>query len=183
MSPKRPNRPNRPSNDVGPMSAVRPLSAVGAIHPPLRAFVLRAMWAALLTVVALAPQTASAGRNLIGGQITDRNGQPIERALVSLAPGNVQLVTDGEGRFAIDYLRDASGSRERLDKKTEYKLGVYKPGFHPYEVAVYYKKGAVQLEAITLAEDTVRIEELPVNLDPGAYADPTHSAGANYEGQ
>jgi hypothetical protein len=137
----------------------------------------------LSLVALLLSLPAFAGRNAIGGQITDRNGDPIERASVSLAPGNVSLVTDAEGRFAIDYLRDAAGTRTHLDKKTEYKLEVYKPGFHPYSVAVYYKKGAVELEVITLAEDAVRIEEVPVNLDPGAYTDPTHSAGANYEGQ
>jgi hypothetical protein len=136
---------------------------------------------ALGLLFATAP--AFAAKNLLGGQVLDRNGAPIARAVVSLSPGNVQLVTDGDGKFAIDYLRDTAGERTHLLKKTNYTLDVYKPGFHPYTIAIYYKKGAVAMEPITLSEDAVRIEELPANLDPGAQQDPTHTAGANYEGQ
>ena len=44
--------------------------------------------------------------HFITGQVIDRNGQPVNRAVISLAPGNVKLVTDREGMFLIDYLRD-----------------------------------------------------------------------------
>ncbi len=138
----------------------------------------------LLAVAALsAASPAFAARNRLSGQVLDRNGEAIERAVVTLDPGNVQLVTDGDGRFTIDYLRDDGGERSRLLKKTKYTFDVYKPGFHTFTLSIYYKKGEVMLEPVTLAEDTVDIQDIPANLDPGAYGDPTHSAGANYEGQ
>lgn len=139
--------------------------------------------AALAVAALLAAAPAHAGRNRLSGQVLDRNGEAVERAVVSLEPGNVQLVTDSEGRFTIDYLRDESGERSRLLKKTKYTFDVYKPGFHTFNLSIYYKKGEVTLEPVMLAEDTVDIQDIPANLDPGAYGDPTHSAGANYEGQ
>ena len=45
-------------------------------------------------------------------------GEPLPRAVVSLVPGNVELVTDRDGRFVIDYLRDQSGERVKLGPVT-----------------------------------------------------------------
>lgn len=147
---------------------------------PTTTVTLRILCAAL--ALAASP-IALAGGNRLSGQVVDRNGEAIARAVVSLDPGNVQLVTDADGRFTIDYLRDANGARSRLLKKTKYTFDVYKPGFHPFTLSIYYKKGEVELETVTLAEDTIDVQDIPANLDPGAYGDPTHSAGANYEGQ
>ncbi|NCG22309.1 MAG: hypothetical protein GWP91_25105, partial [Rhodobacterales bacterium] len=73
--------------------------------------------------------------------------------------------------------------RTRLAKKTDYVLEVFKPGFHSFAVSLHYKRGPITLEAITLVEETIQVQDHGENLDPTLYADPTHSAGANYEGQ
>jgi hypothetical protein len=136
---------------------------------------------ALLAFLALA-STASA-KDLITGQIIDRNGEPINRAIISLEPGNIQLVTDRQGYFLIDYLRNDAGERSKLLKKTDYKVEVFKPGYHIHAVSLYFKRGEITLEAITLTEDSIEIQDQGENLDPAVYKDTTHSSGANYEGQ
>lgn len=135
-------------------------------------------WLALL----LAVDAAHAGTHLIGGQVVDRNGDPVSRAIVSLSPGNVELVTDREGRFAIEYLRDESGERTKLEKKTEYKLEVFKAGFHVVTTSVPYKRGEFLVEAVTMVEETIDVQDFPENLDPSAYSKPPVAAGATYEG-
>lgn len=137
---------------------------------------------AALLCLALAP-VAQAGRHHITGQVIDRNGEPVHRAIVSLSPGNVQLVTDREGFFLIDYLRDEAGKRVKLTKKITYVVEVFKPGFHTWTASVDYRKGSLTMEPVTLAPETIRVEDQGENLDPGLFGDPTHAAGAHYEGQ
>lgn len=150
-------------------------------RPLLRRLIPVLAWA--LAANLLPAPEAQAARNHISGQVIDRNGRPVDRAIVSLQPGNVQLVTDREGWFLIDYLRDDSGSRTRLRKKTDYTLEVFKPGFHTFNVSISYRKGAVAMDTITLVEETIQVEDHGENLDPALYKDTTHSAGATYEGQ
>lgn len=126
---------------------------------------------------------AYAGNHNIGGRVVDRNGEPLSRAVVSLAPGNVELVTDRDGRFLIDYLRDEQGERIKLGKKTEYTLEVFKPGFHTFKLPVAYKRGEVEVEVITMIEESIDVQDFPENLDPAMYTSATQSAGATYEGQ
>jgi len=137
---------------------------------------------ALLIVALLIPSAAAAGHS-ISGQVLDRNGEPIQRAVVSLAPGSVQLVTDQDGRFLIDYLRDDEGKRSKLKKRTMYALEVFKPGYHVHALSVDYKRGEVVLQAFTLTEETITVEDMDDNLDPGLFQDSSHNSGANYEGQ
>ncbi|MEZ4319006.1 MAG: carboxypeptidase-like regulatory domain-containing protein [Myxococcota bacterium] len=127
--------------------------------------------------------TALAGRHAITGQVTDRNGDPVDRAIVSLAPGNVELVTDREGRFLIDYTRTDKGDRTRLLRKTDYTLEVFRPGYHTTSTKFFYKSGPFEVETLTLAEESINVPDGGENLDPDIYRDPTHTAGANYEGQ
>jgi len=136
-----------------------------------------------LCVASLFLAHAATAKNLIAGQIIDRNGEPVHRAIISLNPGNVLLVTDRDGHFSIDYLRDEDGERSKLQKKTDYMLEVFKPGYHIQAVSLYFLRGEVTMEAITLVEDTIEIQDHGENLDPDLYKDSTHSAGANYEGQ
>jgi hypothetical protein len=136
------------------------------------------MW---LLLGLIAPSLA--GGHHIAGQIRDRNGQPVSRAIVSLEPGNVELVTDREGWFLIDYLREDDGKRVRLDKKTDYTLEVFKPGFHTFTLQLFYKRGQVEVETVTMIEETIDVADFPENLDPALYSSPTLSAGATYEGQ
>ncbi|MBT3220639.1 MAG: carboxypeptidase regulatory-like domain-containing protein [Proteobacteria bacterium] len=143
----------------------------------MRAQLLFLVGSLLLTPPALA------GRHYIMGNVQDRNGEPIDRAIITLQPGNVQLVTDREGRFLIDYLRDEEGQRVRLSKKTTYTLEVFKPGFHISSTDFYFKAGSLEVEPITVVEETIQIADDGQDLDPDLYQDATHSAGANYEGQ
>ncbi len=119
----------------------------------------------------------------IQGHVVDRNGVGMSRAIVSLAPGNAELVTDREGNFLVDYLRGADGQRERLLKRTEYTIEVFKPGYHTYASKVPYRKGVLVLETVTMIEETIDLADLPENLDPALYKTQTQSSGANYEGQ
>ena len=137
----------------------------------------------LALLALLVAPAAHAGRHSIAGQVLDRNGEPVERAIITLAPGNVQLITDAEGRFLIDYLPDQDGERIRLLKKVEYDLEIFKPGFHTEKQSFYYKRGSVALDTITLAEETIEVADDGQNLDPGLFTDRTHAAGATYEGQ
>ena len=127
--------------------------------------------------------TAFAASHVIGGRVVDRNGEPLSRVVVSLAPGNVELVTDRDGRFLIDYLRDEQGERIKLGKKTEYTLEVFKPGFHTFQVPVSYRRGELEVETVTMIEETIDVRDFPENLDPALYSKATQSAGATYEGQ
>ena len=119
----------------------------------------------------------------ISGQVIDRNGEPMDRVVVSLQPGNVELVTDSEGRFTIDYLRDDEGERTKLDKRQDYAIELFRPGYHISESSVYYKKGELILDPLTLTEDTIEIRQSSANIDPAQHPDRTHSAGTNYEGE
>ena len=126
---------------------------------------------------------AYAGKAGITGQVLDRNGEPVARAVVTLAPGNVQLITDADGKFLIDYVRDTEGQRAKLTRKVDYVLEVFKPGFNLEKRKFFYKTGLVVVDAITLAEDTIKVDGDGENIDPGLFSDRTHSSGATYEGQ
>lgn len=139
--------------------------------------------AALVCVALVTTSTAQASRHQITGQVLDRNAEPVDRAIVSLSPGNVQMVTDREGRFLIDYLRDEDGRRIRLGKKREYTLEVFKPGYHIEQRMFFYKRGSLQMDNIAMKPETIRVEDMGEDLDPELYTDETHSGGATYEGQ
>lgn len=126
---------------------------------------------------------AHAGRHAITGQVLDRNGEPVDRAIISLSPGNVEMVTDREGKFLIDYLRDNEGQRVNLLKRQQYDLEVFKVGFHVETRSFLYKRGPALIEIITLTEDTIAIQDDGKDLTESLESKPTHSAGANYEGQ
>ena len=137
----------------------------------------------LLFVLLIAPSAASAARNQISGSVTDRNGVPVQQAIVSLEPGNVLLVTDRDGRFTIDYARDDAGERSRLKRRTNYTLEVFRPGFHALEVEFFYRAGPVEVETIALLEETIDVQDHGEALDPELYVSPSQSTGAAYEGQ
>jgi hypothetical protein len=126
---------------------------------------------------------AGCATHQIRGTVTDRNGEPMDRVVVSLEPGGVELITDSEGAFTIDYLRDEAGNRVRLEKRTDYTLEAFKTGYHVASTTFYYKKGELLAETITLKEDTIRVDASEDNIDPARFQDTTHSAGSNYEGE
>jgi len=125
---------------------------------------------------------AYAGGHSVSSQVLTRNGQPVAKAIVKLTPGNVELVTDREGRFLIDYLRDDAGERIKFGKKTDYAIEVFKVGFHPLTTPFYFKRGQLVLDDIVLVEKTIQVDDVPENLDAGT-EETTHAAGATYEGQ
>ncbi len=147
------------------------------LHATARKTILLALCAAAFA------SSAFAGKNAIEGQVLDRNGEPVVRAVVTLKPGNVQLVTDAQGKFLIDYARDSSGARVRMPTKVDVELEVFKPGFHTHDLQFFYKRGAIEVEQITLKEDTIEVEDDAQNLDPGLFSDRSQSSGATYEGQ
>jgi len=134
--------------------------------------------------LALASTVLSAcGPHLITGQIIDRNGEPIARAIVGLQPGNVEIVTDGEGQFMVDYLRDETGERIKMKKRTDYDIEIFKPGFHVLSQAFYYKRGELFMEPMVLKEDSIRVIGNDEIYDPSDHRDRTHSAGQSLEGE
>lgn len=139
----------------------------------------RVLLGALLATGISSP--AIAGKHHITGQILDRNGQPVPRAVVSLVPGNVSLVTDREGRFSISYLREDNGKRTRLAKKRDYDLEVLKVGFHDHAEAITYKRGVLEVESIQLKEESLRVTDDLANLAQ-SHGNPTGS-GHTVEGE
>jgi hypothetical protein len=119
----------------------------------------------------------------IYGSVVDRNGEPLERVVVSLEPGNVELVTDEYGRFTIDYLRDSSGARVKLQKRADYEVSLFKPGFHNASTTFYFKTGEIELDPLNMTEDTIRVDAGSENIDPGQYPDRAQNNGAAYEGE
>ncbi len=119
----------------------------------------------------------------IHGSVINRNGEPLERVIVSLEPGDVELVTDEQGNFTIDYLRDESGERVKLQKKIDYTLTAFKPGYHDASSSFYFKRGELDLESMTMVEDTIRVDAGEENIDPDLYPDRTQNHGAAYEGE
>ena len=136
----------------------------------------------LLVPLALAAP-AHAGKHSVQSQVLTRNGQPVAKAIIKLDPGNVELVTDREGRFLIDYLRDEVGERVKFAKKTDYAIEVFKVGYHPFTTTFYFKRGELVLDDVVLVEKTIRVDDVPENIDPGTTTETTHAAGATYEGQ
>lgn len=132
--------------------------------------------------LALALLTGCAARR-ISGQVVDRNGDPVSGAVVSIAPGDVEVVTDGEGVWSIDYLRDAAGERVRLSPRTSYAIEVFRVGFHVVSSKFDYKNGEVAVETVTLVEDTIRVGAPEDDLDPSRYERPSQATGATYEGE
>jgi hypothetical protein len=130
----------------------------------------------------LLPSTALAA-NVIEGTVVDRNGKPLERVNVALDPGNVELVSDQDGTFHFDYLRDSTGNRVKLSRRTEYKVTYFKVGYHPESTVVEYKHGDLVLEPVTLKEDTIRVDPSLDNIDPGQFPDKAQNSGGSYEGE
>jgi hypothetical protein len=126
---------------------------------------------------------ACASHRVITGSVLDRNGDPIERAIVSVHPGGVEIVTDEHGRYVIDYLRTADGDRTELRRKTDYQLEAFLPGYHITRASLTYRRGRLEAEPITLVPDTVRMSETEADLDPSLYPDRSQSAGSTYEGE
>jgi len=124
-----------------------------------------------------------ASKRVISGQIVDRNGDPMDRVIVSIAPGNVELVTDSDGRFAIDYLRNKDGERIKLSPRQDYELEAFRTGYHVHDVSFYYGRGAHDLEPLTLTEDTIRLGPSEADIDPARFPEQTQSAGSTYEGE
>lgn len=139
--------------------------------------------AAATLLPGLLVSSACATHHAIIGKVVDRNGEPMDRVIVSLEPGGVELVTDSAGEFMIDYLRDESGERIKLDKKTDYEVELFRTGYHIASSSFYFKRGELFLEPITMAEDTIRLDVSQDDIDPEKYPNHTHSAGSNYEGE
>ena len=135
--------------------------------------------------------SALAGKHAIVGSVVDRNGDPVPRAVVSVDVSakkqesySVSLMTDRQGAFRIEYLRaDGADRRLKLARKADYAIEVFKPGFHPKDENVFFRKGETVVAPITLVEETIAVEDLPENLDPSANADAATSTGATFEWQ
>lgn len=139
---------------------------------------------ALLMVALLGLSTpAFAAKKAISGAVIDRNGDAVERANVKLSPGNVEIITDDAGKFAIDYLRDEEGNRVKLAKRTHYTIEFFKVGFHTETIEFDYKHGDLALEPVTLKEDTIRVDVSNADIDPSKFPDRAQSSGGSYEGE
>lgn len=126
---------------------------------------------------------ACAPKQAILGSVNDRNGTPVPRAIVALNPGNVELITNAEGGFTIDYQRDDEGRRKPLDTRTSYTVEVLKPGYHTSTSQFYFRRGTLTLDPITLTEDTIEVSPSEGDLDPSHHPDRSQSEGSTYEGE
>ena len=136
-----------------------------------------------LPVLALAALSSGcAARHAIVGKVVDRNGDPMGRVIVSVDPGGVELLTDNAGEFAVDYLRDDDGDRVRLKRRTQYTVETFRTGYQTVRTEVDYRRGELQLAAIVMPEDTIRVAPGSPVVDPATVERPT-STGATYEGE
>ena len=136
---------------------------------------------ALLGLLAHGP--AHAATHALSGQVVDRNGAPVARVNVAVAPGNVEIITDETGRFRIDYLRDDKGERIRLARRTTYTFTFFKVGYHEATTTVEYRRGELALSTVTLREDTLELSDSSDNLDPAATTARDAASGGSYEGE
>lgn len=134
----------------------------------------------MLTVFATGSANA---KPAIHGEVNDRNGQPMARVNVRVLPGNVEIVTDDQGKFTIDYLRDEEGNRVRLANRTTYTFEVYKLGFQLARMDLEYTHGEVELEAVTLSPDTITVRASSTDLDPANLPETDAQGGGSYEGE
>lgn len=141
----------------------------------------------MIAHVRLAAALALAGcasHHRVLGQVVDRNGQPVPRATITLSPGDLSLVTDQDGRFLIDYVRSGDdGRRVPIPGRHDYTIELFKPGFNVDTVDFFYARGMLDLGRIELVEETIEVRDDELDLDVGLFNNPTHAAGANYEGQ
>jgi hypothetical protein len=63
----------------------------------------------IFSVLVLCGAVGCAQHHAITGAVIDRNGEPLDRVIVSVAPGNVEILSDEHGSFVVDYLRVDSG--------------------------------------------------------------------------
>lgn len=124
-----------------------------------------------------------ATKRQIAGQVVDRNGEGLARVNVRLEPGNVEIITDDEGRFLVDYLRDEEGNRIKLKRKSAYTVSLFKVGYHEATSEVNYLRGELVIEPIALTEDTVRVSNSDDDIDPARFTDRAQNAGGSYEGE
>lgn len=124
-----------------------------------------------------------AKHHAISGTVVDRNGRPLDHVIVAMHPGGVELITDSEGQFTIDYLRDERGGRTRLETRTEYEIQLLKPGFHEESTRFRYTRGDLSLPPLTLIEETLKVDASDDDLDPNTYGQRANSDGSNYEGE
>lgn len=136
-----------------------------------------------LVLLGVAPDPALAANRSIAGTVIDRNGEAVTRANVRIAPGNVETVTDDNGRFRFEYLRDDEGNRTRLNRRTVYEVSIFKVGFHEEKVEVDYRRGELLIEPVSLSEDTIKLENSNADIDVTVLPDRTQSAGGSYEGE
>lgn len=137
-----------------------------------------------LLAAALTCWSTGCASHRITGTVIDRNGAPMDRVIVALEPGNVEILTDNEGHFAIDYVRREDGSRTRLPKRSDYTLTLFRTGFQDTRQAFHYKRGEHDCGTLQMVEDTIEVSAPPVTVDPSRiHAQPTASGGATYEGE
>ena len=127
--------------------------------------------------------SACGGKRIISGMVTDSTGAPLDNAIIRLDPGNVELVTDRQGQFVIDYLRTDNASRIGISKRQTYVLDVFKPGFSIEQREFYYKSGQHLVGEIPLTAEVLRVQDDGENLVPSLQAEPTNTGGTTYEGQ
>ncbi len=148
--------------------------------PSPRIPALRAIFVLLLGAGMVPAALAKAA---IHGTVTDRTGQPMSRVNVRVVPGNVEIVTDDQGKFTIDYLRDAAGNRTHLTRRTTYTFEMYKLGFQLAKADVDYKHGELELDPVALAPDTISVRASATDVDPANAADTNAQGGGSYEGE
>ena len=129
----------------------------------------------------------------IAGAVLDRNGSPVVGVIVSVEPGpnqssgegvtRVEVLTDAEGRWSVDYLRNTVGERVRLARRTRYRVEAFRVGYHVVDAEFDYRRGEVEVAPLTLTEDAIRVAAPEDDIDPGRFNRPSQATGATFEGE
>lgn len=137
----------------------------------------------LASLALLLGSHAAYAKAAIHGTVTDRNGEPMSHVNVRVSPGNLEIVTDDDGAFTVDYLRDEAGERTHLARRTTYTFEMYKLGFQLAKADLEYKSGEVQLEPVTLSPDTITVRASATDMDPANGTETDPQGGGSYEGE
>lgn len=93
------------------------------------------------------------------GRVVDRNDKPLSRVSITIAPGEVERISNRWGEYEVDYLFSAEGERMSLGKNKDYAISAFKAGYREAVQVVRFSGGTLEVPTITLVEDTIRMSD------------------------
>lgn len=96
-------------------------------------------------------------KRLLFGRVVDRYDKPIMRAIVGMAPGSSERISNKWGEFEFVYGINGEGERQPLRLGHDYTISAWKPGYHETTQIVRFEGGPQEVPTITLVEDIIQL--------------------------